>query len=95
MNSIPQSLTNDNQPQLRISARILEMGDKMTKHYTLKKTRVLKTPKGRNSPKFVDPTCKAELVMALQEEAIAANPLNQATIEGIDSICGWIGGQLT
>ncbi|KAF3323455.1 putative lipid transfer [Carex littledalei] len=77
------------QTQLRRSARLLEQGDKVIKHYTPKKSRNVRSPKAKKiTPKSLDPKRKEELIRALQEDALAENPLQPSVVEGIDMLCG-------
>ncbi|KAF3336818.1 hypothetical protein FCM35_KLT19404 [Carex littledalei] len=82
-----QSPTNQ-QPQLRRSVRILELGDKATKHYTPKKSRAKRTPKAKPSQRSVDPARKAEIIMALQQEHLAHDPLDSSMVQDLNTICG-------
>lgn len=77
-------IPSDEQSTLRRSARISEKG--FTKNYTPKKTRKKKQPRGKGSTDSKE--LHATILMSLQAELLATDPLNQIISDEVDRICG-------
>lgn len=81
---IPQPIEPESQQNLRRSARISVRG--ATKRYNNTKPRVKKTTKEGNVT--MNPERQAALLMALRNEVIAPNPLQQQQADLVDQYCG-------